>query len=107
MPETRKKDRAAVYYFGTKSLSVGAVNEEVDLESLLSTRGSIRPARYLWVESDLSITMRLNKNTADEITLETATAKSFDDLLSIKKLFFTHTGASSSSGDATVEIFAC
>ena len=99
-----------VYYRKSVTVIVGASDQLVDLLGALETAGrnqAIGPARYLVVETDVDITMRINDATLDEIPgVATAGVTIPLNVMAVSRLYFTHAGASSALGDATVTIFA-
>lgn len=98
------------YYNRQATVTTGAVNQEVDLLAAIIVEGrdkTIGAATYLTVTTDVEVTMKINLTTADSITVDTTDGHTVPGgVMSISKLYFTHTGASSGSGDATVTIFA-
>lgn len=102
---------STTYYNRTATVNVGAVNQEVDISAALTALGrkdAVGPARFLRLSSDITCTVKLNATDADVITL-TGGAAAMEiplNVMVILKLYFSHTGASSASGAASVKIFA-
>jgi len=98
------------YYNNEVTVIVGAANQEVDLAAALDIEANPRwqrLARYLHITTDVALTMRINKTTADLITVDTTDGITLPvNAMEIEKLYFTHPIASSALGTATVVIFA-
>ena len=95
------------------TLALGDVDVEVDLQTLLdvAARGPRDKTRqpgchYLVLDTDITVTFKINLSTADAITLTTSGLTIPVDALAIMKLYFTRGVVSSASGNATVSIFA-
>lgn len=102
--------RKEYYYNGSLTVAVGASDQAVDILGALVSAGRDRikaAASYLKVVTDIAITMKINNTSATAVTVDTTDGVEIPaGVMSISKVYFTHTGASSASGNATVEIFA-
>ena len=100
------------YYRASVVVTIGAVNQHVDLYALmvaaLSQDRYIPQPHYLHVETTVDVTLRINRTGAQEISVTAASGLTIDPAaeLDMTHLYFSHTGASSALGDATVTIFA-
>ena len=98
-----------VYYYGSTLVSVGAVDQEVDVLAGIAPVLGFTPApNYLNVETDVDLTVRINHTSAAEIPVTAAAGLTIvaGAQLEIHRLYFTHSGASSALGDATVTVLA-
>lgn len=104
------------YICKSVAVPIGAVNQEVDVATLLATAGratGVQWAHWFFLSTDVDVTVRLNDSSADEISLTSANGLLNDaqgqppyGAVRLMKLYLSHTGASSGSGDATVNLFA-
>ena len=96
------------YYNAAYTVAVGADDVEFDLlaELVALGRSTDVPPAYLSLTSDIAITVKLNDTAFTAIPLPVASGLLFDHILRVSTLYFSHTGASSASGDATVTILA-
>jgi len=63
--------------------------------------------RWLYITTDVAVTVKINSTSAHSITVGTTSGITVPaGVMAINKLYFSHTGASSASGDATVTIRA-
>ena len=98
-------------YYNNEAYSVlwGAVDQELDLLAALQADGRgtyIGPATYLVLDTDLTVTFKINATTSDAITLTTAGLTIPGGVMAISKLYFTRGIASSAITNATLSIFA-
>lgn len=102
--------RKQYYYHAGLTVASGAVDQQVAVLTSLYTAGRdpvTAAATYLTIATDVAVTVKINATTATEITVGTTDGFTLPGgVMSISNLYFSHTGASSGSGDATVEIFA-
>jgi len=101
------------YYNGTLTLAMLDVDVEVNLQTLLdvAARGPRDKTRqpgchYIVLDTDTTVTFKVNLTTADAITLTTSGLTIPVDAMAIMKLYFTRGVVSSASGNAIVSIFA-
>jgi len=105
MTRTKRSDRRACYVSTTIAVVDSVVDQEYDLKAALVAKGGYEGARYMKLSSDLAISFKINSTSGDSIALGTTTLV-FDDTITISKLYFSHIGAASGSGDATVTLLA-
>lgn len=99
------------YYYAEVAVAPGAVNQEVNLSTLLEVGQKSprwqRQARYLTITTTVNLTLRINSTSEEEITVDTTDGFTLPvGAMEIEKLYFSHTGASSALGAAAVTIFA-
>ena len=100
------------YYRKTIVVTIGTADRLVDVGAALRAAwsdGRFTPApTRLVIETTVDLTLKINETTADEITITAASGFTLppEAELEVSRLYFSHTGASSGSGDASVSIFA-
>ena len=88
---------------------IGAVDQELDIHQALLDDGRSNTedaAWYLKLDTDITVTFKINSAAFDAITLTNAGLVFEPGGIEVFKLFFSHVGASSGSGDATLSIYA-
>lgn len=102
--------RDTEYYYAQIDVPVGAVNQVLDIYAALVAQGresTMGHARYVTLQTDVDITVKVNRSTAQAIPLTGTDGLSWLwQVLQVDKVYFTHTSASSAEGDATVAVFA-
>ena len=111
-----KPTRVDYYYEASLTVPTGAEDQELDLHAALATLGrdpnneGVSTAGvpvFIRLKTDVAITWKINDTALAAMPLTVATGATLPaDIMKISKLYFTHTGASSASGDASVEILA-
>ena len=98
-------------YYANMAYTVipGSADLELDLEAILIAVGRHQlksECGYVEIVTNVAIYVKLNRTTASLITCGTTTARIFDRVCKIKKLFFTYPIAGCAAGNATVKILA-
>lgn len=98
------------YYYDTITVPMGAADQLLDILAALEALGrnkAIGPARYVAIETDVSIMVKFNDTSLAEVPVLSTAARIIPaNAMAISRLYFSHTGASSALGDATVTILA-
>jgi len=98
------------YYYSTPfTVPMAAVDQVLDVRGGITPASTTTPApNRLVIATDIDITVKINCTSAAEIPVTAAAGLTIpaDCRLEISKLYFSHMGASSALGDATVTVLA-
>lgn len=105
------QQRRETYIYKSITVNPGATDQLYNIDTALIAAGRAAAdfdhAHHIELTTDVAITFKINSTSGDEIPLPTSGGFILEaGDMDVRRLYFTHTGASSGSGAATVKLWA-